>query len=429
MEMIDGVGPAVICDFRSSQISLTYTDYYSEIRLRYVMGLQTMIQMQCKTLVEKFNVSPLIVGLAGPIWLRLLAHENGQTMSSMNQSLKFKATVTLQKLESLAASIARKIGLALPSVNFHAIASRYLKHLSLPVEKILPQACQVYEWSMPPELYLSDNDSRLPSRVCVMSILIVTMRILYDLNGGKWELIASCSNNLVSAVENGAGECGFNCNARGAVAEDDSADLDPHDKFSKDLHSYLPYCKDVVFTGLGPAYDDHEEKKLREVFGTPIKAAGKASEDGKTNSHTCNNFHHSGFRHGCSSTPKESENFRDDACKCKMSRDDGDSNVTLRQLKADMKENRFVYIPPRKNVKKKDGYIRYARKKDGAYFYAVHADYYILLRSCAKVAQVDVRTMHVGVLAFEKRLEMLERRIDFCLCKRLPDDFCEFCRD
>ncbi|KAH0635620.1 hypothetical protein KY289_035535 [Solanum tuberosum] len=356
-------------------------------------------------------------------------------------------TVTLQKLESLAASIARKIGLELPSVNFHAIASRYLKHLSLPVEKILPQACQVYEWSMPPELYLSDNDSRLPSRVCVTSILIVTMRILYDLNGGKWELIASCSNNLVSAVENGAGECGFSCNARGAVAEDDSAsrDSDPHDstsdmsksnsdalkllkiieekynelsdtyEFSKDLHSYLLYCKDLVFAGLAPAYDDHEEKILIEVFWDSYQSrkAGKASED------------------GCSSTPKESENFRDDACKCKckMSRDDGDSNATLRQLKADMKENRFVYIPPRKNVKKKDGYIRYARKKDGAYLYAVHADYYILLRSCAKVAQVDVRTMHVGVLAFEKRLEMLERRIDFCLCKRLPDDFCEFCRD
>ncbi|XP_049407983.1 TATA box-binding protein-associated factor RNA polymerase I subunit B-like [Solanum stenotomum] len=288
-------------------------------------------------------------------------------------------TVTLQKLESLAASIARKIGLDLLSVNFHAIASRYLKHLSLPVEKILPHACQVYEWSMPPELYLSDNDSRLPSRVCVMSILIVTMTILYDLNGGKWELIASCSNNLVSAVENGAGECGFSCNAR---------------EFSKDLHSYLPYCKDVVFAGLGPAYDDHEVKKLIEVFWDSYQSrkAGKASEDGKT-------------RHGCSSTPKESENFRDDACKCKckykMSRDDGDSNVTLRQMKADMKENRFVYIPPRKNVKKKDGYIRYARKKDGAYLYAVHADYYIILRSCAKVAQVDVRTMHVGVLAFE----------------------------
>ncbi|MCD7459010.1 hypothetical protein HAX54_039806 [Datura stramonium] len=52
-----------------------FSDYYSEIRLRYVMGVQVMIQMQCKALVEKFNVSPLIVGIAGPIWLRLLAHE------------------------------------------------------------------------------------------------------------------------------------------------------------------------------------------------------------------------------------------------------------------------------------------------------------------------------------------------------------------
>lgn len=560
-----GVGPAVLSDFGSSQISLTYTDYYSEIRLRYVMGVQVMIQMQCKALVEKFNVSPLIVGLAGPILLRLLAHEKvlsdewadnaihesesqtqgeielsqptgsnktephnllgkravtiwHKSLSSMiplpcslaisfivchvareailptdilkwtlegklpyfaafleiekqlgppsrscpiSTSRMFKPirTVTLQKLESRAASIARKIGLELPSVNFHAIAARYLKHLSLPVEKILPQACKVYEWSMPPELYLSDNDSRLPSRVCVMSILIVTIRILYDLNGGKWESISSCTNNLVSATENGAEECGFSCNARGAVAEEDSAsrNSDPHDStsdmsksdsgalelfkileekynelsdtygFSKDLQSYLLYCKDVVFAGLEPAYDNHEEERIIEDFWDFYQShkAGKASEEEKTNSHTCNLFHHG----GSSGTTKESENSRDEGCKCKMSRDDGDSNAALRQLKEDMKENRFVYIPPRKNVKKKDGYIRYARKKDGAYLYAVHADYYILLRSCAKVAQVDVRTMHVGVLAFEKRLDMLEKRIDFCLCKRIPDDFCEFCRD
>lgn len=548
-----GVGPAVPSDFGSSQISLTYTDYYSDIRLRYVMGVQVMIQMQCKALVEKFNVSPLIVGLAGPIWLRFLAHEKvlsdewaddaihesesqtqgeielsqptgsyktephnllgkravtiwHKSLSSMiplpcslaisflvchvareailptdvlkwtlegklpyfaafleiekqlgppsrscpiSTSRMFRPikTISLQKLESLAASIARKIGLELPSVNFHAIAARYLKHLSLPVEKILPQACQVYEWSMPPELYLSDNDIRLPSRVCVMSILIVTMRILYDLNGGKWELISSCSNNLVSAVENGAGECGLSCNARGAVAEDDSAlhDSDPCDStsdmsksnfdalkllkileekynelsdtydFSKDLQSYLLYCKEVVFAGLEPAYDDHEEERIIEDLWDFYQSnkAGKASEDGKADSHTCNG-----------------KNFRDDGgsntvncSKC------GLGETALRLLKADMEENRFVYIPPRKNAKKKDGYIRYARKKDGAYHYAAHADYYILLRSCAKVAQVDVRTMHVAVLAFEKRLEMLERRIDFCLCKRIPDDFCEFCRD
>lgn len=83
-------------------------------------------------------------------------------------------------------------------------------------------------------------------------------------------------------------------------------------------------------------------------------------------------------------------------------------------------------------MKEKNGCIRYARKKDGAYtyiyVYAVHADYYLLLRSCAKAGQVDVRTKHVVVLTFEKRLEMLERRIDYCLFKRLLNDFGEFCR-
>ncbi|XP_060170016.1 TATA box-binding protein-associated factor RNA polymerase I subunit B-like [Lycium barbarum] len=558
----DGVGPAEPSDFGSSQISLTYRDYYSAIRLRYVMGVQVMIQLQCKALVEKFNVSPLIFGLVGPIWLRLLAHEKimndewadnvihesesqtqgeielsqptgsnktephnllgkravtiwHKSLSSMiplpcslaisflvchvareailptdilkwtlegklpyfsafleiekqlgprsrscpiSTSRMFRPikTITLQKLESLAASIARKIGLELPSVNFHAIASRYLKHLSLPVEKILPQACQVYEWSMPPELYLSDNKLRLPSRVCVMSILIVTMRILYDLNGGKWELISSRFNNLASADEDDSASHGsdlhdstsdmnkYNYDALKLlkILEEKYNELSDTYDFSKDLQSYLLYCKDVVFAGLEPAYDDHEEERIIEDLWGFYQShkAGKASEDGKTDSHTCNGFHHSGSSHGYSSTPKESENFRDSGCKCKMSKDDADSNTVncsqcgleetaLRQLKEDMKENRFVYIPPRKNVKKKDGYIRYARKRDGAFLYAVHADYYILLRSCAKVAQVDVRTMHVGVLTFERRLEMLERRIDFCLCKRLPDDFCEFCRN
>lgn len=36
--------------------------------------------------------------------------------------------------------------------------------------------------------------------------------------------------------------------------------------FSKDLQSYLLYCKNVVFAGLEPAYDDHEEERIIEDF-------------------------------------------------------------------------------------------------------------------------------------------------------------------
>lgn len=69
----DGVGPTGPSDFGSFPRPLSYDGYYSEIRSRYVMGFQIMIQLQCKALVEKFKISPLIVGLVGPIWLRYLA--------------------------------------------------------------------------------------------------------------------------------------------------------------------------------------------------------------------------------------------------------------------------------------------------------------------------------------------------------------------
>ncbi|GFZ00154.1 hypothetical protein Acr_13g0015530 [Actinidia rufa] len=69
----DGVGPTGPGDFWSAPTSLSYDDYYSEIRMRDVMGIHNMIRMQCKAWVEEFRVSPLICGLAGSIWLRLVA--------------------------------------------------------------------------------------------------------------------------------------------------------------------------------------------------------------------------------------------------------------------------------------------------------------------------------------------------------------------
>lgn len=101
----------------------------------------------------------------------------------------------------------------------------------------------------------------------------------------------------------------------------------------------------------------------------------------------------------------------------------------IRRLKLDMEENRFYYIPPRVKIKRLD-YLHYVRKKDeGAYTYAAHADYYILLRACARVAQLDIRIMHTGVLSLEKRLAWLENRIDHCLHLTPPNVSCQFCSD
>lgn len=53
--------------------TLSYEDYYDEARDRYVKAFMMMITYQCDALVEKFNVTPLIIGLVGPICLRFVA--------------------------------------------------------------------------------------------------------------------------------------------------------------------------------------------------------------------------------------------------------------------------------------------------------------------------------------------------------------------
>lgn len=134
---------------------------------------------------------------------------------SVSVMFKPSQAVSSRRLESLAASIAQTVGLSLPPVNFYGIASRYLKQLSLPVEKILSHACRIYEWSMPPDLYLSINEFRLPTRVCVLSIVIVAIRILYNIHGfGSWEgtLLSHNSSSLASDPEEKLGPI---CNSDG----------------------------------------------------------------------------------------------------------------------------------------------------------------------------------------------------------------------
>ncbi|EEF39924.1 TATA box-binding protein-associated factor RNA polymerase I subunit B [Ricinus communis] len=611
-EYLDGLGPVEPEDFGGK--SLSYEDYYNEVRIRYVMGMQWMIQLQCESLVEKFNVSPLICGVAGNVWLRFLvatgvfkdnwaddvilesesqvqgepedwkprsshrnephnaygqravmvwfkylrktiplssslaisflachvareailptdivrwsiegklpyfaAHveiekrfEHSSPACPISSSLMFRPSqaVPAQKLESMAAAFAESIGLHLPPVNFYEIASRYLKNLALPVEKILPHACRIYEWSMPPDLWLSTNELRLPTRVTVMSILIVAIRILYNLNGfGAWERSLSSLNcspsnshpasrldSMCRSVMQGDAETGSPFYSLDGSAEKflrnpshmqmpelDSAELLHHlevkynfiadaYEFTKDLPSYLQYCKDVVFAGAGPSHmDDLEEEELMEklwdfyqnekdselakeprtqsssrlsnqkrsrnddgsVFVNlsekeKIKEEWHDSPSADISSHNADNSSHQSFDNGhFSNNSLEDQN---------VEHKEKDSEKTLegraiRRLKLDMEENRFCYIPPRVNLKRFD-YLHYVRKKDeGAFTYVAHADYYILLRACARVAQVDIRIMHIGVLSFERRLAWLEKRIDYCLHLSPPTITCEFCRD
>ncbi|KAK7279622.1 hypothetical protein RJT34_24677 [Clitoria ternatea] len=587
---LDEPSPSVPADFGSVKVA-SFEDYHNEIRMRYVMGLQIMIELQCEALVKEFKVTPLICGLVGPIWLRFVSgtgvfdgdwadkviHESemqnqdepedyklcpkyktephnifgqravmiwfrslkkriplactvavsflachvareavlpsdmmkwtcegklpyfsafveiekrmGQPSSAcpISSSVMFRPqrAIPVPKLESFAASIAQFIGLELPPVNFYAIAYRYLKKLSLPVEKILPYACRIYEWSMPPDLWLSlsTNYFRLPTHVCVMSILIVAIRILYNINGfGEWEKSLSHNDGVKDSNEMGTN---FASHDGPQKHELDSAGLLQHlqakyneiadtHEYSKDLPTYLKYCRDVVFAGSEPSYGNHEEESMieylwnfyqneeRRILGNKlVKQDVKRSELGEKSDVS---FIEKRSRDkGCisrSRTSKE-ENMRtgfnepspndgnsleddflgsvsdDDSSKSVSEREDsysdeqssGKSHVkeAIRQMKLNMEENRFYYIPPSIELKTLD-YIHYVRKKDeGALTYVAHADYYILLQACARIAQVDIRILHIGLLSLERRLEWLENRIDRSLHSKPSNISCQFC--
>lgn len=157
-----------------------------------------------------------------------------------------------------------------------------------------------------------------------------------------------------------------------------------------------------------------EEKNGAECFSQPSHddATGRASDT------------HEGMDiHNSSESSRDSQESETDEETASETVD----NDAIRRLKLDMEENKFCYIPPRVKVKRYD-YLHYVRKKDsGALTYVAHADYYILLRACARAAQVDIRIMHIGVLSLERRLAWLEKRIDKCLHVRPPKISCQFC--
>lgn len=85
---VDAMGPVGLEDFTFDGRN-NEEDYYGGIRLRYVMGLQRMIELQCEALVRELKVNPLICGLAGTIWLRFLAGTQVFNDDCADQTLDF----------------------------------------------------------------------------------------------------------------------------------------------------------------------------------------------------------------------------------------------------------------------------------------------------------------------------------------------------
>ncbi|XP_028803131.1 TATA box-binding protein-associated factor RNA polymerase I subunit B-like [Neltuma alba] len=164
---------------------------------------------------------------------------NSSCPIDFNQMFKPSRDVLPQKIETLAATIADFIGLEMPPVNFFEIASRYIRQLKLPYEKILPKAMLIYEWSLSPGLWLSTNQSRFPTRLCVLSIIIVAIRMLYNINGfGFWE--RSLSTNAAPSGSRGKKKCSMDLNLERDQLEEEATKLLSH------LHS--------LYTGVPKQY-------------------------------------------------------------------------------------------------------------------------------------------------------------------------------
>jgi hypothetical protein len=87
------------------------------------------------------------------------------------------------------------------------------------------------------------------------------------------------------------------------------------------------------------------------------------------------------------------------------------SSSGIQRIKSEMEDRGFCYMPPRKGIRS-DGYLHYRRKTlTGSLVCVGHADYYMLIRAFAKLAEVDVRIMHNSVLKLERRLDWIEQRI------------------
>ncbi|KAJ1703654.1 hypothetical protein LUZ63_003433 [Rhynchospora breviuscula] len=492
-------------------------------RTRYLEGLQVMLQKQCEVLIETYKVSPLICGMAGPIWLRYLAStgvfQEGWAASvianckdlrakrakgSKNKSRREKVTIDevyrrLRKsvpiystlavslllchlarepvlptdiidwvweaklpylslflemdryiganpaacplknrtmfrptlilgswqLEAVAGKIVEKIGLHLPPVNFYAIARRWLEELSLPME-ILPHACRVYEWLLPTELWISANGVvGFPTRVVVMSVLVITLRILYDINGhGSWEKILSGVTDRQGPWEEG---CEMELNKSSEfdsrellrVLEAVHKDIEVKHDYLEDLNTYLKYYRDVISVGMARDPELRVNRAIQRCWNIYSK---KEDTEFDIKPEHLNHKHKNinGKRCYDDVTISTSSESSTRLCphtfekKCSLPKCVVDSSLRgkreLETMRFEMENNWFCYLDPVSKRKSK-GYISYKRVRDRFLIYAVHADYYILLRALAKLAKVDMRLLHDSTLELERKLTWIEKKI------------------
>lgn len=171
--------------------------------------------------------------------------------------------VGARAVELLAGHIAERIGLQLSPVNYHALSARLLHAMKLPVEKLSVYTHRIYEWYCPAGLWLTSKESALPTRVYVMAMIIIVLKVLYKLDG-RIENPISDSEAAPNAMN---GETFFN-NRDSQGAGNDSPD-------DKEVDSDGGYYSEADVTSRRKKKNGMDEKDINSVADL---ASGKANE-------------------------------------------------------------------------------------------------------------------------------------------------------
>ncbi|CAM6012494.1 unnamed protein product [Sphagnum balticum] len=329
-------------------------------------------------------------------------------------------------IEYLASLIADRIKIELPPVNFHAIASRFLKELDLPVQKLGFYVCRLFEWYPISGLWLSSQESCFPTRVYVMAMLVVTFKIVYKLDGRDSEktkstlqhfkglkgTVASSSNEGSDMRDLQENDCAWDSKEFVAKLENQVCDDHECTDDQEELMAYLKYCRDVIFAGERLTND---EEQLRDYFWELYKKASeKVLPQSQASLHQ--NLNDTSF--GLESHLEPSSKVLSEAKSLQRRNSNDKQKSSVAELRAVPKETStqelenlgFSILNPVKKTPLNDQYLRYSTSRGGNRY--VHREYVIVLQVCAKFIKVDPRVLHSAVQNVEKGLVKSERGIE-----------------
>ncbi|XP_073392577.1 TATA box-binding protein-associated factor RNA polymerase I subunit B isoform X1 [Physcomitrium patens] len=310
-------------------------------------------------------------------------------------------------VEYLASLIGDRIGLELPPINFHAISRRFLKELDLPVEKLAPYVCRLYEWFPSSGLWLTSQVSKVPTRVYVMAALVVVFKILYNLDG-RYRL-SSKDFDAVSGDDESMDTLEVRkeeqWNAEEFVTKiklllhNDINQVDDQEQ----LTDYLRYCRETIFANDGMSNDED----LRDYFWGIYEQSAKQGSLRGTISKESQNTESDIGTNGLLLLDSEENSFY------KQSKPGKKSKKTSSKLQTDpllrgMEDLGFCIIDPPKHVPRENEYWTYVITRDD--MRPVHEDYLFVLRACAKIIDVDPRVLHMAILNVEKGIIKVEKR-------------------